>query len=347
MIAPRDSRVAASDTPVLLRLVPDSWCVPMRFLSFPGRTPREARCTLGALAVGALALGACADGPGATAPSPAAAIVAPCAANRANQSQLQLVCSAGVTDAVQTGHAPGGSIFRTGFEPPTYTAGPLTGQDGWLSITHDAAATVSADRPREGRQSMHIDGRLVVPIPGQDATGSVNFRNLFYDTGAAGTPIVDVQADVRLDGPRTYSDDPNDDAVSARLVAIGLDPDGARRRLGFAVVSSVGAFHAEADGGRIVAAAPTTLGHAHTVRMRCDFARRTIEFFLDGRSLGTWPFFDAAATSTVLANVRLDLRAESTPQYDAAPYQASFDKLAVRVARPGAERPDPDDDDGR
>lgn len=233
-----------------------------------------------------------------------------------------------------------GWIYRTGFEPPLYGVGPLSGQDGWLSITHDAAATVTTDGPGKGRQSLHVDGRLLVPIPGQDARGSLNFRNLYYDAQAAGTPVVDVEADVRLDGPRTYGTDPQDDGVSARLVAIGLNPAGVRRRLGFAVISSNGAFHGTADGSRTVVSTPVRLGHTYTVRMRLDFAQRTVEFFLEDRSLGAFPFNDADATVPVLANVRLDVRAENTPFYDGAPYQASFDDLTVRVARPGGSDSD-------
>jgi hypothetical protein len=61
---------------------------------------------------------------------------------------------------------PSGTIYATGFEAPTFTAGfPLVGQDGWvepLSFVNPNAAIITTDQPFAGSQAVRVKGADLV-----------------------------------------------------------------------------------------------------------------------------------------------------------------------------------------
>jgi hypothetical protein len=186
---------------------------------------------------------------------------------------------------------------------------------------------------------VHVDGAQLEPIgpisgpalpAGTTLIGSLNFRDLSYDSRSAGTPVLKVEADVRLDGPRTapLPGLPCEGPVRVSLAATTLEPGGARRRIGFASVLSSGLFC-----GMDVVAGRVRREQFHRVGMRIDFAQRTVDYLLNGKRLVTRPFLDAEATSGVLAAIRFDMRAVTGIGVDPGLYQGAFDRLSVRVVR--------------
>src|SRR6202140_5039638 len=81
--------------------------------------------------------------------------------------------------------------FFTGFEPPTYTLGALTGQDGWAEFS-DAFVTVENFLVKSGSQAVFLDGHGA-----QTPHGGIPFQSGPYHTDTAGS-LVDLSADIYL-----------------------------------------------------------------------------------------------------------------------------------------------------
>jgi hypothetical protein len=211
-------------------------------------------------------------------------------------------------------------LYQTGFEAPNFTPGNLNGQSKWVQrVGKVGGASIADGSPATGEQALHNDGSLMAPVPSVPWSGVLTLYNLGYDVIKQGTPVLLIEADVRLDGPDTVADE-----VSANLVAMGVDADGPAG-LAFNQLSSSGKVLTVANGS-----APVTLGEYHRLGLRLDFTQQTAEYFLDGVSFGVEPFRDTQSAKGLMG-VRLDLVGE--PEVGAQ-YTASYDNLVVRVVAP-------------
>jgi hypothetical protein len=236
-------------------------------------------------------------------------------------------------------HAPAvkaASLYQTSFEAPDFVAGQLVdGQGGFTAINSRDAGVVSTENPRTGLQSLQVNGANLE----LNASGSL-YRGTYapilnYDPLAAGMPIVEVQADVRLNGPSTNTGHgTDDDLISANLSAFA----GNGFRIGELILSSNGniyAFSGMNPGEAYQFGTPFNLGQYYTLGLRLDFALRTTEFLLDGRSLGTLPFSNLV-TSDVFMFATTRVLAVNDPAIDLSRYTANFDNYSVTaVPEPG------------
>lgn len=236
-------------------------------------------------------------------------------------------------------HASGQIIYATGFEPPTYLANtPLAGQDGWIAPPplSPNAAVVTTDKPRQGKQTVHVLGAdldhqdFINAATGgyYDAIGSYR-RAVNYDSG--GTQVVRVSAHVRIDGPQTGT---GDNFFSASIAALGVDADGNASGIGELAISSDGHAYGYSSQDLVPAfltSAPVTLGEWHSLAVEVDFASRTYSFLVDDARLGTFAF-DPSATSNVLRRGSLvAYAAPDTVTNKKARYAAHFDKFSIKV----------------
>ncbi len=143
---------------------------------------------------------------------------------------------------------------------------------------------------------------------------------LNYDVVAHKTPLLEVEADVRLDGPNTA-----DDKISANLVATAVDKAGSLASLAFNQLSSNGKVLTTGEGN-----APVTLAKYHRLGLRLDFSKQEAEYFLDGVFFGIEPFRDTHE-AVALYSIRLDLVGDPTV---GSQYTAYYDNLVVRVVTP-------------
>ena len=239
--------------------------------------------------------------------------------------------------------ATGQAIYSTQFEDPTIVAGlPLAGQDGWIApaVFNPDAAVVTADKPRQGRQSVHVLGADLVhsdlvneATDGYyDTLGSYR-RPVNFDTG--GTHKVRVSAHVRIDGPAT----PGHNFFSAVLAVRAAIVDAGGNVVDTAGVgqidlSSDGYAHGN-DGNHNVPvflnSAPSMLGQWHELAILEDFAAKTFTLSVDGQTLGTYPF-PADVNSTILVRGALiAFAAPDTATSTKADYAAHYDKFDIRI----------------
>ncbi len=230
-------------------------------------------------------------------------------------------------------------IYQTGFEAPAFTADlPLVGQDGWIApppFSPDAAI-VSRDKPRQGKQTVHVLGADLVQ---QDfinevtggyyaAIGSYR-RAVNYDTG--GTRTVRISAHVRIDGPKT---DEGNNFFSAGVSTRAETTEGTAS-VGEIALSSDG--HAYAYSGNesvptFLAGVPVKLGQWHDLEVVADFATHLTTFLVDGQSLGTFPF-DATEefTGVLLRGSLLVYTAPDAGPLSKSDYAATFDHFSIKA----------------
>ncbi len=178
-------------------------------------------------------------------------------------------------------------IYQTGFEPPTFTADqPVRDQDGWLSYWFGNAQPirVSTENPRDGTHCLRFK-----------SVNTTCFRPILTETAANPPLRLEVRADVRLDGPQTGTGGtPEEDILSANLLAVGLLPNGNVLTLGGFFVSSAGRIWAYTPGefGSVYHySVPVTFGAYHSLLLRVDFLALTVTYVVDGVELGSTPFF--------------------------------------------------------
>jgi hypothetical protein len=214
-------------------------------------------------------------------------------------------------------------LYATGFETDDFTPGALNGQSGWFQwVGQPGGAEISTAAPASGAQSLSIDGALMAPVPDRPWSGVLTYFAPRHNIEMHDTPILEIEADVRLDGPGTdIGTGLDDDKVSANLVAIGTDGSGSQG-LAFNQLSS--SEKVITSGG---ASAPVTLGEYHRLGLRLDFAQQTAEYFLDGVSIGVEPFRDTRSAQG-LVEVRLDLA--GAPDVGQQ-YKAYYDNLVIKA----------------
>ena len=114
-------------------------------------------------------------------------------------------------------------LYQTGFEPPAFAPGPLSGQRDWTQELgrHDGA-TIAAMEPVTGGQALRGDGTAMVKLPTHPFSGVLTLYQLNYNVIEHHTPVVELEADARLGGSNSGSGP----LVNANLVAVGLMPYG-------------------------------------------------------------------------------------------------------------------------
>jgi uncharacterized delta-60 repeat protein len=224
-------------------------------------------------------------------------------------------------------------IYQTGFEPPTFTADqPVQYQDGWLSYWYGNAQPimVSTENPRDGTQCLRFK-----------SVNTTCFRPILTETAGNPPLRLEVRADVRLDGPQTGTGGtPEEDILSANLMAVGSLPNGNVLTLGGFFVSSAGRIWAFTPGEFASVyhySVPVTFGDYHSLLLRVDFLALTVTYVVDGVELGSTPFFWSAVMSEQIYAGYLQLVGPSQPintpeiTYDPASYTAYFDNFSVEA----------------
>jgi hypothetical protein len=234
------------------------------------------------------------------------------------------------------------TIYGTGFENPPFANGSiLTGQNGWVSVgtLSPNASVISTSAARTGSQGVRVLGTDMVSqslTSTLDAVGSYR-RQVDYNAVANQTPVVVLEADVRLDGPQTtggYVD----------FFAANIAARTSTGSVGELSISSDGMIYAY-DG---VAGSPDdnnpqirgaiTLGDWHKLAIESNFATGTTRFFVDGNFLGEF-LGDADYASGIYGRGAMVTYAK----YDTATnfrrdYTASFDnfRIGTVVPEPGS-----------
>ncbi len=151
-----------------------------------------------------------------------------------------------------------------------------------------------------------------------------------YDPVVNNLPIINIFADVRLDGPSTDTGAGSaDDLISANLVA--------RTRADFIVAEMLLSSSGEVwpgtlgSGGGHGLEAPVELGRYHNLGLRLDFTEKESEFFLNGNSVGVLSL-DPDLPERLSLVVTLELLALDDPAtIDPGQYTAYFDNLIITV----------------
>jgi hypothetical protein len=198
-------------------------------------------------------------------------------------------------------HATG--IFSTGFEPATYSPGPLLDQDGWYGSTNMAVQTGTVNA-----------GTQAVAITASAAGADGSYHSLAYDSVGNPENIVTVSIDIRLNSVT----DPN-------VVWEGL---GLLGNAGFVTQTLV-------YGGTGTACAVSCSGVPldpntwNTLSLQLDFSTHTVSHFLNGVLFSSDSF---ATNSTSLSSVAIGINNAG----GTSPSTAYFDSLSVvsSVAEP-------------
>ena len=235
------------------------------------------------------------------------------------------------------------AIYATGFEPPTFVANtPLAGQDGWIAPPplSPNAAVVTADRPRQGKQTVHVLGAdlehqdFINEVTGgyYDAIGSYR-RPVNYETG--GTQVVRVSAHVRIDGPQTATGDNFFSASVGGRAESTFNGDPSSAGVGELAISSDG--HAYAYSGNdlvptFLASRQVELGEWHNLAIVADFATQTSRFYVDDDLLATFAWEPSEVyTGVLLRGALLAYTAPDTAANTKADYAAHYDKFSIKV----------------
>lgn len=230
-------------------------------------------------------------------------------------------------------------IYSASFEPSTFLKNAaLVGQDAWnapLPLSPNAAI-VTSDKPRQGKQTVRVQGADLVAqefineatLGYYDALGSYR-RPVNHDTGNAQT--IRISAHVRLDGPQSSA---GDNFYSAGISG-RAEVTGGGASVGELVISSDG--HAYAYSGNdlvptILASVPVTRGGWHNLAVVADFATRTSAFYVDDQLLTTIAWDPAEVYTGVLLRGTLHAyAAPDTASHKKADYASTYDKFSINI----------------
>ncbi len=94
-----------------------------------------------------------------------------------------------------SGAGQGGTIYQTGFEPPTFSPGTLNGQGGWAAIGSTSSTVVETSMVESGTQAVEVlpsassgDGGLLSAPFGTALAGQIVDFSIDADFSATGTP---------------------------------------------------------------------------------------------------------------------------------------------------------------
>ena len=237
----------------------------------------------------------------------------------------------------------GQTIYRTGFEPDTFLADTtLVGQDGWFAPPPFSpnAAVVTADKPRQGKQTVHLLGEDLVPqdfinaATGgyYDAIGSYR-RAVNYDTG--GSQTVRISAHVRIDGPKTANGNNFFSAGIAGRAASTFEGEPSSASVGEMAISSDGRVYAYSGNDTVptfLAGKRVKLGEWHNLAIVADFATQTSRFYVDDELLAVFAWETSEEyTGLLLRGSMLAYAAPDTATNTKANYVAHYDKFSIKV----------------
>ena len=226
--------------------------------------------------------------------------------------------------------ASAATIYSTGFEAPTFTAGSaLVGQDGWTGVPFLSpnAALVRNAVAQSGLQAVQVRGADMVNAAEVDPLAAVgSFRKpLNYDTAAAGTPFVRIEASVRLDGPTLGTGDFFSSNIAARI------GDGFAGELS---ISSDGFVYGyDGTNAARLFTAPITLNAWHTLGILVDFTANTFAFSVDGTSTSAFPFADGAVSDVLVRESLVTYAFPDTATNHRSDFTAYYDNVSA-VATP-------------
>ncbi len=216
------------------------------------------------------------------------------------------------------------SLYTTGFEPATFSPGPLAGQEGFLAYTgkNPAGAKVVNTRAASGLSSVQIKGSSLAPYSSEASPRYAAYyrRNFSFNPLAAGKPRVIAKADAAfvpngttvptLGGLELYA------STGDLLAGVTLSEDG-----------TLTAFNDDAGPGTEVTGT-ASLDTFHTLALAADYSARQTEFYLDGDRIGTIPF--TSGTTADLGDFDLFYNASEAPNAD-----VFFDNYSVEAASAG------------
>jgi len=228
-------------------------------------------------------------------------------------------------------------LYQTNFESPAFTPGlPIRGQDNWEMFHDGEAISVSTNNAHTGTQCLRFEGALLEQY-GPNAATAYCFSRALEAFSNSPPPIVEITASIRLDGPQTGTNGtPEQDILSANLMAVVLKPDGTGESLGGFFVSSAGKIFtcSSVPEDNYKYSVPYTFGTYRTLTLRVDFIARRLTWSVDGVELGSGPFL-STITAERLASGYLFLNGPvdpiNTPEltYDMANYTAYFDDYRI------------------
>jgi len=228
-------------------------------------------------------------------------------------------------------------IYQTGFEAPAFTPGlPIRGQDNWEMFHDGEAISVSTNNARTGAQCLRFDGAWLEQNGPNSATAYC-FSRALETLSNNPPPIVEITASVRLDGPQTGTNGtPDQDILSANLMAVVPQPNGTGELLGGFFVSSAGRIftYSRVPEDNYKYSVPYTFGTYRTLTLRADFIARRLTWSVDGVELGSGPF-PSTISAEQLTSGYLFLNGPvdpiNTPEltYEMANYTAYFDDYSL------------------
>lgn len=178
------------------------------------------------------------------------------------------------------------TLFSTGYEPPTYSVGPLDGQDGWDAQFFDVAE-VTSDFSRSGFQSLEF---------GVDVTNEFAQRAGSFSTSE---PIVMLRQAVYIDGPDEDALIP--DGFFIRAVGFSGDNPDNTEDGGFlgqlTVVNGEGPLGLGANLGlaeEAIGFVPVEVGDWFVLEHVLNLATQTQEAYVDGQFIASAPFVNPA-----------------------------------------------------
>jgi len=158
--------------------------------------------------------------------------------------------------------AQAGVIYSTGFEPPTYTPGPLPGQNGWHSFGPGTPNVITAP-VKSGTQAAGVFGGFAS-------------QNGPYHTDPSGAQFIEVSADIQL-----ASSSAQGAWQFAALGGPGLGPF-----YSGIDISSTGVIQ-EITNGFPVVGGPLSRDVWHNVDLKMDFGAKTYSLAIDNILLGS------------------------------------------------------------
>jgi hypothetical protein len=179
-------------------------------------------------------------------------------------------------------------LYSTGFEGPTFTAGPLPGQDGWQRIGGNATfATIQGSVVNSGSQALRMD---TSPI-----SSAWLWKDLTYSQGTHG-PVVTTTASFLFDnnaqGNSAFGFDAYDVTGANRVAGLFVGGDGLARLIG-------------SDSLFVDSAVTLTANTWYTIGISINFATGAVTGSVNGNSLG----ISTTTNQTTLGDVDLYVNA--------------------------------------
>lgn len=228
-------------------------------------------------------------------------------------------------------------LYQTSFELPVFTPGkPIRGQDGWEMFSDGASISISTNNANIGNQCLLFEGKLLEPQANGSSIGLAQLspESLAELSGDPPPAFVEIQCDVRLDGPQVGTGGrPEFDKLSANLYA-----GGSSQYFGGFVVSSAGRIWSVsfAPGELYRYSVPYEFGTYRTLTIRVNYTARTLTYLVDGIELGSSPI-NPSNTDDRLSRADLLVAGPTDPihdgkiDYEPSNYVAYYDNYRIRA----------------